>query len=243
MLIIGIGVLLTGSVLAQTQSTSSSWQSMKILETAEPVFPAHLLQIGAVQGEARVVINTDADGNLADWLVVGYTHPEFADAAVKAIKQWKFEPARLRGDPVGTTVELSFYFEAKGVVISTTTPSDLLEARFMRFRDNRYVYQPCDPRELDRTPAPLVTIAPRYSSELAKQGVKGTVTIEFFIDENGLVRLPSGVNADNNLLTALALEAVKQWKFTPPTSRGKGVLVKASQLFDFDGASAKAATS
>lgn len=234
MLIIGIGVLLSGSVLAQTQSIASGWQSMKILQTTDPVFPAHLLQVGVTEGEAQVAVNTDADGNLADWLVVGYTRPEFAEAAITAIKQWRFDPARLQGTPIGTTVEVSFYFEAKGVVISTSGPMDMLEARFARFRNDRYVYQPCDSRRLDRTPAPLVLIAPRYPGELAKQGVKGIVTIEFFIDETGTVRLPAGVAKDNNVLTALALDAVKQWKFTPPTSRGKGVLVKASQAFDFN---------
>ena len=236
MLIIGIGVLLTGSVLAQNQPTSSDWQSMKILNTAEPVFPAHLLQTGTLDGEARVVINTNTDGKLADWLVIGYTRPEFAEAAITAIKQWRFEPGRLQGTPVGTTVELIFYFEAKGVVISTSGPMDMLEARFARFRNDRYVYQPCNPRELDRTPAPLVIIAPRYPGQLAKQGVKGAVTIEFFIDETGAVRLPSGVTKENNVLTALALDAVKQWKFAPPTSRGRGVLIKASQRFSFDAA-------
>jgi TonB family protein len=234
MLIIGIGVLLSGSVLAQTQSIASGWQSMKILQTTDPVFPAHLLQVGVTEGEAQVAVNTDADGNLADWLVISYTHPDFADSAIKAIKQWKFEPARLQGAPVNTTVEVSFHFEAKGVVVSTTGLYDMLESRLMRFTAGHYAYQPCDPRRLDRTPAPLVLIAPRYPGELAKQGVKGIVTIEFFIDETGTVRLPAGVAKDNNVLTALALDAVKQWKFTPPTSRGKGVLVKASQVFDFN---------
>jgi outer membrane biosynthesis protein TonB len=62
------------------------------------------------------------------------------------------------------------------------------------------------------------------------------VTIEFFIDETGAVRLPAGVTTENKVLTALALDAVKQWKFTPPTTRGKGVLVKASQVFNFNAA-------
>ena len=85
MLILGIGVLLSGSLLAQTSTSRSDWQSLKIVQTANPVFPSHLMQAGVTEGEARVVINTDASGKLVDWLVVGYTHPEFAEAAVKAI--------------------------------------------------------------------------------------------------------------------------------------------------------------
>lgn len=232
MLILGIGVLLSGSLLAQTSTSGSDWQSLKILQTANPVFPSHLIQVGVADGEARVVINTDASGKLTDWLVVGYTHPEFAEAAVKAIKQWTFEPAQLQGEPVGTTIELSFYFEAKGVVVSTTC-TDILEGRFLRMMAGRYTYQPCSPRELDRMPAPVVTIMPQYSGALAKKGVTGKVTVEFFIDETGAVRLPAASAKDDTMLIALAIDALNQWKFTPPTSRGRGVLVKASQEFDF----------
>ncbi len=232
MLILGIGVLLSGSLLAQTSTSRSDWQSLKILQTANPVFPSHLIQVGVADGEARVVINTDASGKLTDWLVVGYTHPEFAEAAVKAIKQWTFEPAQLQGEPVGTTIELSFYFEAKGVVVSTTC-ADIVEGRFLRMMAARYTYQPCSPRELDRMPTPVVTITPQYSGALAKKGVTGKVTVEFFIDETGAVRLPAASAKDDTMLIALAIDALNQWKFTPPTSRGRGVLVKASQEFDF----------
>ena len=232
MLILGIGVLLSGSLLAQTSISRSDWQSLKILQTADPIFPSHLVQVGVGDGEARVVINTDAGGKLVDWLVVGYTHREFAEAAVVAIKQWRFEPARLRGEPVGTTVELSFYFEAKGVVVSTTS-ADILEGQLMRIMATHYTYQPCSPRELDRIPTPVVTITPQYSGALAKKGVQGKVTVEFFIDETGAVRLPAASANDDTLLTALAIDALSQWKFAPPTSKGRGVLVRASQEFDF----------
>ena len=83
---IGIGVLLSGSLPAQTSLSRADWQSLKILQTVDPVFPSHLMQVGAVNGEARVVINTDSTGKLTDWLVIGYTYREFADAAVAAIQ-------------------------------------------------------------------------------------------------------------------------------------------------------------
>ena len=69
--ILSIGVLLSGSLLAQTSTSGSDWQSLKILQTADPIFPFHLLQAGVTEGEAHLVISTDASGKLADWLVVG----------------------------------------------------------------------------------------------------------------------------------------------------------------------------
>lgn len=233
MLLLGIGLLLPGRVLAQMPAAAPEWQSLKILETVDPVFPERLTRVGVTRGEAQVAINTSAEGKLEQWLVVGYTDPLFADAAVAAIKEWSYVPARLRGEPVGTTIELTFYFETRGVVVSSTTVGDVVEAQIRRLLNGRYVYQPCGLRELDRIPLPLVTVRPQYSTQLADQGVKGKVTIDFFIDEHGAVRMPAGSAADDAMLTALAINALTQWKFEPPTSHGRAVLVRASQVFDF----------
>jgi TonB family protein len=225
------GLFLASAAFAQFGSPIPDWQSLKIIQTCEPVFPFMLTQKAVTKGEAHVAINTDANGKLTDWLVVGYSRPEFADAVVMALKQWKFEPAQLRGSPVGTTIEIFFYFEAKGVVVSTTA-IDQLEG-FLSFAEGRYAYRPCSLRQLDRIPTPLVTVKPLYSDELAKKGVRGKVTVDFFITEKGEVRMPAVSPYDNSQLTALAIDALRQWKFEPPTRNGNPVLVKATQVFNF----------
>jgi TonB family protein len=137
----------------------------------------------------------------------------------------------MRGEPVGTTIEIYFYFEARGVVVSTTTIDELERATL--FETGRYVYQPCSLRELDRIPTPLTTVAPVYPAELARKGVHGRVSVDFYIDETGVVRMPAVSPRDNSELTVLSLEALRQWRFEPPTRNGKPVLVKASQVFSF----------
>jgi len=233
-LLFGIGLLLSGRVLGQVPHLPSGWQSLKVIESVEPIFPYHLTQVGVTKGEARIAISTSVAGKLEEYLVVGYTDREFADAAVAAIKEWTFEPARLNGEPVATTAELIFYFEARGTVVSSATAADILEAQVRRIIDGRYVYHPCTMRELDRIPLPLVTVHPQYPLQLAEKGVKGRVTIDFFIDETGAVRMPTGSAEDNNVLTGLAIDALSKWKFEPPTSRGRAVLVRASQVFNFE---------
>jgi len=206
---------------------------LKIVQTIEPAFPAAMVQRGITQGEASLAINTGPDGRLVDLLVVSYSRPEFAEAAKSAVKQWTFEPARLDGEPVGTTVEIRFSFEAHGVIVSMSTVGDVLDAQLARIFRDGFSYQPCGARTLDKLPAPVVSVTPRYSKELAARGIKGRVRIEFYIDEDGNVRLPATTITDDSMLTALAVEAIKQWKFSPPTSRGRAVLVRASQDFEF----------
>jgi TonB family protein len=229
------GLLVGGTVYAQIPRLQSTpeWQSLKIQQTVEPIFPQHLAQSGLTEGMTHLAINTDPAGKLVEWLVVSYTHREFADAAVAALKQWKFEPAQFQGERVGTTVELVFRFEAKGVVISTFNISDAIEVHTLRMMGTRYIYQPCSLRELDRIPTPIVTVTPTYPKELADRGVKGKVTVEFYIDESGAVRMPAVSIDDNSILTGLAVSALRQWRFEPPTRNGNPVLVRASQVFKF----------
>jgi TonB family protein len=233
MLILGFGVLLCGMVIAQAAPEASASQSLKIHQTVDPIYPHELLQLGVTEGEVRLAINTDPTGRLTDLLVVGFTQPEFADSAARAVKQWRFEPARLQGEAVGTTIELDFHFETQGTVVVSQNVSDYLRGRMMRMMQDRFAYRPHGAQELDRIPALTATVMPAYSKQLASQGVIGTVKVEFYIDETGAVRLPAVSAEDNSILCSLAVTALTQWKFAPPTSRGKAVLVKASQEFRF----------
>lgn len=176
-LMLGLGLLLSGSVLAQPAPAAAEWQPLKMVQTDEPVFPYRLMQLTVTQGDARVIISIDSTGKLVEWLVTGYTQPEFADSAVAAIKNWQFEPARYRGTPVGAIAELSFHFSAQGVVISTQNLVDIVEAQTMRMLDGREVFRPCPARDLDRMPEAIATVAPAYPKTLADKGVRGRVTV------------------------------------------------------------------
>ncbi len=232
-LLVVCGLLAVDTAFAQAPSAVPEWQSMKIMETVDPIFPIALQQLSVTKGEARVVINVDPDGKLSDWLVVGYTMPEFADAAVRALKRWKYEPARLRGEPVGTTSELIFHFETQGTLVVSQTAMENLQARSIRLMAGAYAYRPCTLKDLDRIPTPIYTVSPLYPADLAAKGIGGRVAIDFYIDETGSVRMPAGSPKDNSELTAAAIAALRQWKFEPPTRSGRPVLVKATQVFNF----------
>jgi len=232
-----LGALLASSLLVPLGASAAEWQSMNIEQTVDPIYPHRLLELGVTEGDTRIVIDSDANGKLVDWLVIAYTHKEFADSAVTAIKHWNLTPARLNGEPVGTIVELSFSFSTKGIVVSTSSPTDYVEAQAMRLLAGSYAFHPCSSRDLDQVPTPVVKPTPYYGTDLAKKGLKGTVRIDFYIDETGAVRMPSVAAEDSGLLPALAIEALKQWKFSPPTSHGRAVLVRASEEFQFNSGS------
>lgn len=218
---------------AQTGAAVLERQSLRVHQSVLPIFPRAMLDQGINSGDVRIVLDVDEIGQLSEWLVVGYTHRDFADSVVLAIKRWSFEPMRVHGETVPSQVELDFNFKSTGVVVSSVGP-DTLMANLFRWQTERPEYWPRTLRDLDRIPIPLVADAPVYPTELAEKGVSGEATVEFYIDESGAVRMPAVADADFYELGALAVQAVGAWSFEPATVHGNPVLVKARQLFRFN---------
>jgi TonB family protein len=209
----------------------------KIKRTQPIDYPLALLRDGISHGEARVLASIDADGRLTEFMILGYTHKPFADSALEALAIWKFEPARVNGEPVGTVADITFRFEVNGILlvervgVPQYTPGDTYG------RD--YAYRPHGLRSLDAIPNPLHIAQPIYPKEWIDQGHRGTVTVDFYIDETGAVRMPSVSATQNPLLAAAASAAVREWKFTPPQHKGRPVLAHCQQVFKFEPESPK----
>ena len=209
-------------------------ESVKIEPTFVPSLSPVLLNRGITNGEVALVIDVSAEGKLTDWLILGYTDPEMAKFFVDTLKLWKITPARVDGVPVAAQVELTAKISAEGVVLSRTAP-EMLGDYIQRITGNPLKYQRSTVHELDHLPARLNSISPKYAEEAAKQGVRGKVQVRFYIDEKGAVRMPSVEPGAHPYLANEAVAAVREWKFEPPTSKGRPVLVAASQEFDFNG--------
>jgi TonB family protein len=179
-----------------------------------------------------VAINVDQDGRLMDCLVTGYSRKEFADTAVAALKAWRFDPSRVNGVPWASVQEVHFDFSRTGVVVSLSG-FDLLTNQFDEIAKGRFVYRTRTLRELDRIPTPVHVVSP-VSPGLSPGEKKRTVVVEFYIDEEGRVRLPSVSRADaGTSYAACALDAVKQWRFESPLYRGRPTLALVRQEFNF----------
>lgn len=206
-------------------------ESMRIIQTVPLSFPQSALDRGITSGEARVAISLDHTGALTDVLVVSYSQAAFAEAAERAIREWRYVPMRVLDEHVATQAVLVFTFEGRGVVVNIDATSDLT-AHVLSFVRSRQ-YGPCPLSRLDRIPTPVQFVEPAYGSWFVDHGVKGRAVVEFFIDENGSVRVPAVISSDFWELGVLAMEAVRQWRFEPPTSRGRRVLVHVRQEFVF----------
>jgi TonB family protein len=210
---------------------------MKVIQTDAVVFPRRALDVGVTQGDVHVVVQVDESGKLTDYLLTAYTHRILADSAVSALKRWRFEPAWVNGQARGATADLTFTFENRGIVVVDLTLTSYVQLRDIQLRPNAYEYHAVSLRQLDRIPTPAKVIQPVLPPEvLERQKEPVTVTVYFYIDQDGKVRLPAvdrQVSEKNDAFAAASVNAISQWQFEPPLSRGLPVLVAARQEVNF----------
>lgn len=74
-----------------------------------PEYPAALRKTGG-KGEATVAMRISARGAVLDPAVTSATDPAFGEAALVAVRQWRFLPAVKAGRPVETKAQMPFVF-------------------------------------------------------------------------------------------------------------------------------------
>ncbi len=77
-------------VMLAMLAPSASAEDRKVKTQVQPVYP-DLAKTMHLSGTVKIEVTINAQGNVKDTKVVG-GHPVLADAAVKAVQRWKFEP-------------------------------------------------------------------------------------------------------------------------------------------------------
>ncbi len=190
-------------------------------------FPLAAEQAGIYSGNVEVVVSIDAEGRVADSLIVGYTHASLAKVVREGLPRYRFKPILLAGAPSIVRVGLTFNFSVTGLVVSQTA-LESTQARFRVLQDQPYVWRLAQTvRELDQPLAVRRTVPPPNVPG------SGKVILDFYVDESGRARLPAVRAGERPELAEAATEALLQWEFAPPTRHGEPVLVRVSQEFVF----------
>jgi periplasmic protein TonB len=105
-------MVLVGSASAQDQEkrlkVASDLQQAKLVSNTMPVYPV-LAKRGRVEGTVRLSAVIGKDGSVERLETVS-GHPILEQAAVEAVKKWKYKPTILNGEPVEvvTTIDVVF---------------------------------------------------------------------------------------------------------------------------------------
>ena len=83
-----------------------------LVKQAQPVYP-HMAQIAGVQGDVVLQAMIDREGNIVQLQAVS-GHPMLVPAALDAVRQWRYRPYRLNGEPVEVETQITVRFILSG---------------------------------------------------------------------------------------------------------------------------------
>ena len=155
------------------------------------------LRTAGIGGAVTLGATVGADGRVVS---LDVTNPvEGLDrVAADAVRAWRYAPGHMNGVPVGMPVSVTLAFiPATGEVLD-------------RVRAGADV---APPRKIH-------DVSPRFPLNAQLRGEQGVVSIEVVIGRDGGVRDALIRRSASPTLDAAALEAVRQWRFEPPTING-----------------------
>lgn len=231
---VGLSALLFATAAsAQLAPNEQSARAMRLERFVVPEFPPFLRQSGVLQGTVVVALGRDAADRVGDMLVLESTDPRFTDAALDAIREWRFS-ARA---PSSAAAEIDvpvvrFLFTTGAISVVPLTPTTGRSSSRRSIRAESPVELP-NFSHLDRVPKALHAPAPEFPAALRTRSQGGTAVVKYFVDPDGRVRLPVVVSAPEPAFGAAALDALRQWRFEPPRIDGKPVVVLERHSFQF----------
>jgi TonB family protein len=238
LLLLSIFVCLAGAQEATSQRVLVGQKVMasELVTKIAPVYPA-LARQARIQGAVVLEVQINKSGDVENIQIVS-GHPMLASAAIAAVKQWKYKPYLISGDPVEveTTVTVNFTLSGKSAAegiagnapggvppgLTSSEPEDADHPVPQRARVSPGVMQGL-----------LVNmVRPEYPADAKDQNIQGVVLLKVIIDKEGNVdntQLISG----HPLLAPAAIEAVKQWKYKPYLLNGNPIEVESQVTVNF----------
>jgi TonB family protein len=210
-------IVLTGAVLFAAMSVAASslanYQAPEIAQAGEVNYPPNSVAYGIVVLDVTV----DAGGEVQDVQAVRDV-VSLTPEAIRAVKGWKFRPARLNGKPIRSRTAIAVAFSPR-----LNNPPDAALPPLPGDREGQN-------RTLRFSP-PRVTKGtfPKYP---IRSIAWGTVVLQVEIGASGRVDATKTIRGIASL-TPEAIRAAKHWQFEPAMLDGRRVPGKATLAFLF----------
>jgi TonB family protein len=238
-LLIACVSLSSAQIRPQRVRVSTDVESGLLQTRVDPKYPP-LARQARIQGQVILQVIIGKTGDVENVQLFS-GHPMLAPAAIEAVKQWKYRPFLLNGEPVSveTQVQVNFTLDnppadggvgdqpgggggvVTGTIAISSDPGKSIAVP-QRIRISSGVAQGLLEQK----------VKPVYPPDARDQGIQGVVTLQAIIDKEGNVanlQLISG----HPLLAPAAIEAVKQWKYRPYLLNGNPLEVNTQVQVNF----------
>jgi TonB family protein len=194
------------------------------------VIPSYPKEARKKRIEGPVVLNAVValDGTLSDINVVS-GNPILADAALEAVRQWRYQPSKVNGEPVEAQHQITVTFD-RDQRTAYLGPDDLspdvpleppadIQQRILAGE-----FLSGGSKEVTR-PRTIYAPDPDYPEAARRIKYQGSCVLGLIVGADGKpisvwITRPAGEGLDEK-----SIEAVKQWRFQPATKDGEPVAV------------------
>lgn len=187
-----------------------------LLDMPTPVYPEILRRAG-IGGSVTVRLRVDAFGRVSEASILRSDNDGFNEAALAAARGARFRPAERNGRAVAAEAVLPVPFTP------AAAPSNPSPTRSSLSIPPSPAGSPPNFVELDRMPQALTMPQPVHPQDLKDAGIEGRVVVRAWIGQDGTVKEVQVLRTDDPRFNAPAVEAVRQWTFTPGMKNGQPV--------------------
>jgi TonB family protein len=193
-----------------------------ILSKVAPTYPADAKAAG-VQGAVVLRAIISKDGDVENLLVISGPK-ELLASAIDAVKQWKYKPYLLNGQPTEVETTITVNYHMSELPWPPAAPNGGQSS------------QEIVPRTIGglvSSPKIVEAADPEYTPEAREKKVAGSVLLRLWVDPDGS---PSHVHVVRGVgygLDEKAVAAVERYKFSPAMEDGKPVTVAINVEVNF----------
>jgi TonB family protein len=247
LLLIAFTAVASAQVIPQRVRVADTIISQQIVTKVAPAYPPPARQ-AKIQGAVVLKAQISKSGDVESLQLIS-GHPLLAPAAIEAVKQWKYKPYLLNGEPVEveTNVTVNFTLSDKPAAENESVAGDVPGGipGGVRFGVVGTV-KPATPGDATHPPQPLrvrvssgvmqglllTKVPPQYPQDAKDQHIQGVVVLRAIIDKEGNVSNIQLITGHPELAPA-AIEAVKQWKYKPYLLNGTPVEIETQIQVNF----------
>jgi TonB family protein len=189
--------------------------AMAIEKQVSPTYPP-AAQHERKQGQVQVDVLVRENGEVKDVAVISGDAP-FTEAALSAVKQWKYIPCQAGGHVVEAVTSATVNFALKDNIEDLPEPAKPMRVRLLAGVTAGHL---------------IHLVRPAYPEQAQEMRIGGAVVLHAIIATDGHIQNLEVVSGQT-LLRQAALDAVRQWRYSPYFKDGQPVEVDTTITVNF----------
>jgi len=192
--------------------------SPHLLKRVPPTYPP-AARSANIQGTVVLAAVIEKDGQVGQLdLVKG--NSVLAPAAIEAVRQWRYQPYLVGGNPAEVETQIAVAFRLKAAPVAKPLSGSAV-----------ITLQTITPGVVP--PVQISLPPPEYTDQARDARLQGTVILLALIGSDGRIGDLTVTHAVGMGLDEKAIEAVRRWKFQPAQKKGKPVAAQVRINLDF----------